>query len=822
MYCWHCMAQLNTESVICPQCGKPPRELNPPHHLAAGTVLDKRILVGNAIGEGGFGITYVGLDLSANTKVAVKEFFPSGFANRNNEKSNEVLLNYSRQGEYFRKGKENFLREAHSIAKFSNERGVVDVREFFTENNTAYIVMEFLDGVNLSKYISQHNVFSPKEIIELMLPVMVSLERIHKEGVIHRDISPDNIVYLTDGSLKLTDFGSARYFSGDDETKSLSVVLKPGYAPHEQYGRKSSQGPWTDVYALCATLYKCITGITPVDAFSRAQHDDLKTPSELGVKIDRAPEAVIMHGLEIYPEDRYQNMGELINAFTAAIVQHDNPSTIVYHHEQPDGGGEAQTALAETNDGTQQLPEEEHNITYGDSSDYFQRVPKKQENKPLKPMPSSEYPPKDDGSTDDADDSRKSSKRAARIIALKASLVTVALVLVLIITIQIIARCGYAGNADTSAGSTVPAAKQTDEFSAALAQSRTFACDTGSFITVNKDHTASYYSIRLFSMVGNYVTDNSSELVNNENIFSVCGSSRLGYYGLRRDGTVVALKTAKTVLGYSFVDSEKFADEISEWRNVIQIASGDDFLVALNDDGNVLTAGKAPDVSDWENIAFINADGSTVLGLESSGVLHSSDTEKTRRGIASFCTDSVDFCIKKDGTVQPLSDSGSLPETGAWGNIISLSYRNDRLVGLKRDHTAVAVGENPPNLSEWSDIAAVRSASNYTLGKKSDGSFVIACNNASLRYDFEKKVNGQTTDTTAASSATHRVKFINYDGEVLKEEWVQDGQAATPPDDPVKPEDRYYRYRFKTWSPDYSRITGDVTIAPIFESVSKS
>lgn len=824
MRCYHCMAQLNTEAAVCPYCGKPPCKANPPHHLAAGTVLYGKFLIGNAIGEGGFGITYVGYDLSLDLKVAVKEFFPSGFANRNNEKSNEVLLNYSNQGDYFRNGKNNFLREAQSIAKFSNERGVVDVREFFTENNTAYIVMEFLDGVNLSKYISQHNVFKPEKIIALMLPVMRSLERIHKEGVIHRDISPDNIVYLKGGSLKLTDFGSARYFSGDDKTKSLSVVLKPGYAPHEQYGKNSSQGPWTDVYALCATLYKCMTGVTPTDAFSRAQKDDLQPPSAHGVKIDRALEAVIMHGLAVYPESRYQNMGELINALTAVLAQKGNPSTIVYHPEpEATDNNPARTAFAEAQEGTMPAPpEEERNITYGDGRDYFQRVPKKADEKPLKPLPSSEYPPQEESKALVTTSAKAASKRDTRRAAVKASLATLALILALVLAVQIITHCQRGGSVSNAPESETKAAEQSDDFTLALAQSRTFICGSSEFITINKDNTASYYTLKLFTMMGSYVTDESDKLINNENLAAVSGNSAIGYYGLRRDGTVVTIKKVMTNQGSRLADVEKFGDTIARWKNVVQLTAGSGFLAALTADGELLTAGEAPGTDGWGKLTQITADGSTLLGLDKNGVLRSTDTDKTWRGVASFSADSTDFCIKKDGTVLSLSDSGDLPETTAWGNILSLSYRGGTLIGLKRDRTAVAIGSNPPDVGGWSELAAVKTTSVYTVGRLSDGSFVIAGNNLPLVRDFDVVVNGKEPVTEPTTVLTHHVKFVNYDGTVLKEEWVEDGKAATPPADPVRPDGIYYQYRFKNWSPDYTRITSDVTIAAVFERERKS
>ena len=310
MYCNNCMKEIDDNSIYCPFCNATVKDNCAPHHLKPGTVLNNRYLVGNSIGEGGFGITYIGRDLKLECKIAVKEFYPSGYANRNNTLSNEVTLNYQNEGEYFKTGVENFLREAKSIAKFNNESSIVDVRDFFEENGTAYIIMEYLEGENLSEKLKRDGKFEPEQIFRLFLPMMDTLDKMHHENIIHRDISPENIRIQPNGDLMLMDFGSARYYTGM-EKKTMSVQFKPGYAPFEQYNKKGNQGPWTDVYSLCATIYKCVTGVAPVDALERVQTDTLKKPSELGAHIPKPLENVIMYGMAIYPENRCQSMLEL-------------------------------------------------------------------------------------------------------------------------------------------------------------------------------------------------------------------------------------------------------------------------------------------------------------------------------------------------------------------------------------------------------------------------------------------------------------------------------------------------------------------------------
>ena len=184
------------------------------------------------------------------------------------------------------------------------------MRAFFEENGTAYIIMEYLEGENLSEKLKKDGNYAPNEIFSMFLPMMGTLEKMHRERIIHRDITPDNIFLMPDGALKLIDFGSARYYEGIDK-KTMSVQFKRGYAPIEQYNQNGNQGPWTDVYGLCATIYKCITGETPDDSLERSMDDKLKRPSELGVKISIPLEDVLMSGLAVFPEARCQNMNEL-------------------------------------------------------------------------------------------------------------------------------------------------------------------------------------------------------------------------------------------------------------------------------------------------------------------------------------------------------------------------------------------------------------------------------------------------------------------------------------------------------------------------------
>lgn len=281
------------------------------HQLPPGTLLDNRYLIQNVLGEGGFGITYEGINRRINVKVAIKEFYWKDYVIRNIEDSQEVRVISEDNIEMIEKAKEKFMKEARVIGDFIDESSIVDVTDYFEANNTAYIVMNYLDGITLKNYLKNKGPFAAEDIFRKMLPLMEGLGKVHKCGIIHRDISPDNIMMTLGGTLKLIDFGAARDYSAVRD-KSYSVIVKGGYAPVEQYNSNSVQGPWTDIYALCSTLYECITNHMPDDALQRVFYDELKKPSEFNIKIDRELEKVLWKGLSVAPEERYQSMEEML------------------------------------------------------------------------------------------------------------------------------------------------------------------------------------------------------------------------------------------------------------------------------------------------------------------------------------------------------------------------------------------------------------------------------------------------------------------------------------------------------------------------------
>lgn len=310
--CYGCM-KLKASSPVCEYCGYDENTRNAPHQLPAGTVLKEQYLVGRVLGQGGFGITYLGWDLYLDIPVAVKEYYPNGAVMREASVTMDVASCDGETGNRFRSNKERFLREAKMLARFSQVPEIVQVKNFFLANNTAYIVMEYVEGINLKQYVKEHGgKLSVEETFSILGPVAEALCKVHRAGLVHRDISPDNIMMLPQGGAKLLDFGAVRDVGAASVdkglTKSTEAILKQGYAPIEQYQKRGSLGPWTDVYALCATMYYCMTGQVPPDAPERLLGGEELNWRKRIPSLTAAQEAALKHGMELRAEKRSSSM----------------------------------------------------------------------------------------------------------------------------------------------------------------------------------------------------------------------------------------------------------------------------------------------------------------------------------------------------------------------------------------------------------------------------------------------------------------------------------------------------------------------------------
>ena len=319
--CLGCMLTYEeTTDGRCPYCGyaegTPAKEA---YHIKPGSLLNDRYVIGRSIGYGGFGVTYIAWDNKLERRVAIKEYMPSDYATRIPGNLTVTIYDGERHNE-FMTGLQKFMEEAQRLSKFQNTPGIVRILDTFARNLTAYIVMEYLDGVTLKEYLKENGGKMPYDkALEVMLPVLAALNAVHQEGIIHRDISPDNIFLTKEGEVKLLDFGAARYAS-NGYSKSLSVILKPGYAPEEQYYSHGQQGPWSDVYAAAATLYRMITGVVPEESLERKEKDNLKPPSALGAKLPKNAEKAILNALNIKAENRTQSAAEFESQLLATTT----------------------------------------------------------------------------------------------------------------------------------------------------------------------------------------------------------------------------------------------------------------------------------------------------------------------------------------------------------------------------------------------------------------------------------------------------------------------------------------------------------------------
>lgn len=286
-----------------------------PLALPQRTILAGQYIIEKTLGQGGFGITYRAVDHKTGQKVAVKEFFPDSMATRT---ARTMVSAFSgERGENFAYGKGCFLREAETLAQFIGNENIVRVYNYFEENGTAYFVMEYIEGTSFDQYIKDRGgKVSYEEAEKILLPVIDALAVVHAKGIVHRDVTPDNIYITKGGKVKLLDFGAARYSLGD-KSRSLDVVLKHGFAPKEQYTRHGKQGPFTDVYTLGASFYFAVTGRRPPEAIDRIEEDKMIPPSSF-VKIPQEKEKAILKAMSVQPALRYQTMGEFRQALMGA------------------------------------------------------------------------------------------------------------------------------------------------------------------------------------------------------------------------------------------------------------------------------------------------------------------------------------------------------------------------------------------------------------------------------------------------------------------------------------------------------------------------
>ncbi len=322
LLCFQCMTRLNAPGQICPVCGHDnTHRSNGMGYLPAG-VLENQYFVGKVLGHGGFGVTYVGFDLNLARKVAIKEYYPRELVTRSGD--NTTLQSYPGSEVQFSRGCERALDEGRMIANIRNVPNIVQVYSAFPSNGTVYTVMEYVPGVTLTRLVEKQGALYWKDAYALLRPIMQALALIHERNVIHRDVSPDNIMFDEETRQSiLLDFGAAHMYMG---IEGHSYTLRPCYAPIEQYSGLTRQDGRTDEYAMCATLYFLLTAQKPPES-TQIAYGDIPLPSVRAYSPDipEAFEAVLFKGMAIHMTDRYASMNELIAAFDEAAAAQAKP-----------------------------------------------------------------------------------------------------------------------------------------------------------------------------------------------------------------------------------------------------------------------------------------------------------------------------------------------------------------------------------------------------------------------------------------------------------------------------------------------------------------
>ena len=739
-FCPSCMAKAAPVDGKCPVCGHDVNIENAPHQLPVNTILNGRYIIGRVLGAGGFGITYIGYDLKLDGKVAVKEYYPSGAANRSS--SLTVFPTTEVKGNPFEIGKTRFLKEARTLSEFVGEGNIVALRDYFEEYGTAYIVMEYLEGEDLSHYAKEHGVFAIDEALDLLEPAMLALDKIHKKGLIHRDISPSNIMVLTDGRVKVLDFGSARLQNASGEL-SLSVMLKPGYAPMEQYSTHGEQGSWTDVYAMSATIYKLITGKTPPASTDRLMEDTLVPPSKLGAKLTPAQERALLRGLALRPANRTQSMAELAEGLRGK--KKASPPKPAKPPKPP------------------KPPRPDKNENPVKEQEKKEKAPKPP--KPAVELKKKTAPEKPAKPVKAAQENKKAEKPALprkRLLIIAAALLAV---LTLCLTVP---------KAINTAGEKKAEEARNTHLAELAAAREAIAGHRETTISTSYDFAAAVRTTGTVVAVGSnyYGQRNVSDWID----IVAISAGRGHTVGLKPDGTVVAVG-----------DNASGQCDIGDWTDIVAVSAGSDHTVGLKADGTVVAVGSnyygQRNVSDWTDIMLPEGGSTEPTLAEQETPLSAAELAAARAAIAPYNQSVISAgrehtaALRADGTAAAVgsSDIGQCDVSG-WSGLIAVSAGWDHTVGLRSDGTAVAVGSNyygQCDVRNWSDIAAVSAGAGHTVGLKSDGTVLAAGDNRYNQSDVSGWVNiiaisagGFYTVGLKADGTVLSAGDIDYDGDL--------------------------------------------------------
>ena len=693
--CYNCFLE-KPDAGSCPHCGydSSGEAGKYPLALKQGAILNGRYTVGRVLGQGGFGITYLAQDYQTRERVAIKEYLPTEFVGRT-QGTYAVQVYSGDRRENFEYGKTQFLNEAKTLAQVQGNEHIVRVFRYFEENNTAYFVMEYVDGPNLDEYMKEKGGrLSPEDACRLLLPVMEAMDWVHQKGIVHRDIAPDNILIARNGCAKILDFGAARYSTGE-KSKSLDVILKHGYAPKEQYQRHGRQGPFTDVYAMAATFYHTITGKTPPDAIDRLEDDALIPPTTLGIRISDEAEEVLYKALEVAAIDRFQSMGQFAAELKAAVgADVESTATVAQdQRETPEihpvsGIGEmtsvpiAEDFPSEPSSGDETLLSAEKDVPTIPGTAGIPSVSNSADVPPS--SDSSDLPSSESAASISGGNRKKTPLNKKFIIAAVAA--------------AFLLMAGLGATAERIARNRKTSSPQAAQES--IQQSEQTVPDSVS------DTAPSIGSEDVSAAQENHIAVDSEEFraMQKANAHTIAAGWDVAAR-IRTDGTVSVI-SAPDVTWTSY-------DSVEEWTDIVSIDAGFDHLFGLKSDGTVVFAGAKSygedwcDVSSWTDIVAIACGPHHVLGLRANGtVLAVGDSSDYWVKNTDLCDVSnwsdikavgasamVSMGVKTDGSVAVKGDLSYNPYQG-WKDIVSVAGEYQFMIGLDKDGIVCAGGRN--------------------------------------------------------------------------------------------------------------------------------
>lgn len=701
------------EGDLCPHCGG---AQNGPHQLPVGTVLRDRYKLGRVLGQGGFGITYLGWDTLLHRPLAVKEFYPSGTVFRRTALSTEVQCDNRDMVPHYEYSKERFLREAQALVRFRDIPEIVDIQDFIRENNTAYIIMEYVRGVDLAKYIRlKGGRLSPDETFRILRPIMEALAKVHKGGIVHRDISPDNIILDPMGGAKLLDFGAVRAVEDPDVDKGLNksteAILKQGFAPIEQYNTRGSLGPWTDEYALCATVWYCLTGEIPTEVSLRmAEGIDPDWSSIEG--LPEHQQKALEKGFSCRAKDRYKSVDGLL----ADLFPEEAAPAIPEPAEEAPVERIAKKAKAPEKSGKKFWTV----FTTAVLALWLViavLIPKDIKTEAEEPVPQESAP------TQTETQPTKPLETEPPTVALSPEEEAYA-------HAEALLEANKLGDAAIAFGKLAgfsDARERSFEIWDKIAVRDTISASGAHTVGLKTDGTVIA------------VGENSTGRCNLEDWSNIVAVSAGDYHivGLRIDGTVLAVG-----------NNEHGQCNVNSWNDIVAIDTGYDYTIGLKIDGTVLAVGNNTlgqcNEEDWINIVAISAGYNHTVGLRADGTVIAAGWNEGIQDTQCDVSDWTDIvaisagygytiALRNDRTIAVAGwNSESMNAINKWSNIIAIDAGNYHVVGLKTDGSILTMGDNMNgqcNAHVWTDIVAVSAGGWHTAGIKFDGSLIAVGNN---------------------------------------------------------------------------------------------